>query len=400
MKYLLSVLALLLLSGLEAKSQIEDLDISMALLQNSPTDLLSIYKNHPEKRAEVEDAFLMSVDMTNYSYEYVLGLSRQVDPDTSLGRYFASLRQAHTQNIIDELAGCTLEQIEAYKKKYPERSEIADHLLMNTVGRNLANLSYTELSYVGSKSSNGEIKTLVEVEKNLGSRVAEVNSIMQGNVDDYCKKETELANSFLLDIEQTAWTFLFDRYSEVAKYYSRIGMVPDDYNQAAKQYRDLVQACISSKDLVGQLTPKIEKFCEQINLSRSDYATTAGKTQFPKLTLQTPRFDFSYNDYSYMLSDIAQARREFFDSKETNTALSDIASFFFGPLGGMIGKGILDMSSVETLADSEISCRRKYMDKILEELKARMENQTSAVTSRLKNELNTNQNEFINYIKK
>ena len=66
-------------------------------------------------------------------------------------------------------------------------------------------------------------------------------------------------------------------YKEVAKYYSQIGMIPDDVTTAAEQYRALVRTCIPTKRYFKKLKIEVSQFCNSINKARANYAQYFGR---------------------------------------------------------------------------------------------------------------------------
>lgn len=389
----IQVILFLLEISLGVLAQIPPKDISVALLRQDAVALLNIYNDQPEKKVEVEDAFLTGIDLSKCTFEQIDKLYCLVNESSALGIHLFKLREGKKMEIINELTEYTAEEITSYISEYPVRKELIDSFLNRTIMMYLDSLSYKELSYIGSKLLEDD-SVIVENKK---LRTNEIRDILQESVYKYCAEEAALSNSLLYKIEKSLWIYLFDGYKEVANYYSQIGMIPDDVTLAAKQYNSLVKTCIPVNRISEKLSLEAEQYCDAINKARARYVQLIGKSKFPKLEIIIPDLDFSYNQHSQMLAGVSKARKKFVDDREAVNDVANVASLFVG-FWATLGRGMLDLMAVSDLSSKEINCRQEYMQMVLKELTENITFQNAEIMSNVKKQLKQNQDEFINYI--
>lgn len=391
----ISILLFLCGFTLQVFAQFPPKNIATALLCQDAIGLLHIYNKEPKNRSQVEDAFLTGIDLSEYSYEQIDTLCLVVDKSSVLGDYLFKVREYRKNEIINELEKCTVEELVSHAVAYPTRKVLINDFINTSILSVLDSLSYKELSYISSYLRDYDIYFSVENKKK--NRTYEIQNILQQNVHKYCEEEMVLMESLLFNIEKSVWRYLFGGYKEVAKYYSQIGMIPDDVTTAAEQYRALVRTCIPTKDISKKLKIEVSQFCNSINKARANYAQYFGRKNPPKINFVIPELDFSYNVSSDMLVKVGKAREHFVDDRETTKKISNVASVFIG-FWATIGKGALDIMAVSDLSDKEVHFREMYMQEVLKEIVIKVERQNLLIKKSIEKQLKQNQNGFINFI--
>ncbi len=349
-------------------------------------------KSTDKERQAIEKAlYSHMINLDNFTYENL----RDAQSGTDDG--FNKILQRHINvkelEILKEISTKTPEDLKTYTSKYPKRANLAVDYLNSVILNNLDSISYKELDYLNRILTNPELKT------QLTSRSSERKIMVREAISAY--SNLEYKNIVLLkDLLDLATLQYFNtKYKTIARAYSSIGIVPDDPEEIDNQFRRIVKAAFSSKELNSILNNIITKYCSTINSARANYALNADITGYPVMKLSIPNLSgLTYMaDYS-ILSKIPQARMDFTESRETAGTVASIASWFVGSLASTIGQGLYDMYAVEKLADKEIATREEIMTHAYEQLKNKINEYINNISQHITNQAFDDYNKFINYV--
>lgn len=360
--------------------------------------LFAIYGSNTKARPLVEDAFFTAapssaLDLRSHPYERVLSYLSMVEEGTPLHDYIGNVKAEQEVEIINTVSNLTSERTNDYLKQYPQRESLVKQSLNTALLSNLDSLSYLELDYVSNT-----IPTVIDkrIKDERGQRTDEVRSILANDIDDFFKDENNLVKGLYLSIEEKAYDYLYAGYQEVANYYSQIGMVPDNPQAAAGQYKQLVDGCLSSKPLNDMIQKEVNKFCKEVNEARSKYVErlNSNKKYYVPMNLKVPSISFVYRQDTSPFEKIYKARKEEAESRKKSKKVAGIASWFGLGTVAKIGKGIYDLATVSEMASKEVKQRRDYMDSVYGQLNASLKKQLNSAMATMDGSIKNNQAEF------
>lgn len=286
----------------------------------------------------------------------------------------------------------TMEEIDAYIKSHPERRFIVENLLNTFIDTSADTITLLELNYI--QRTLPQIRP-TQIQQYLNQKNEEKRDILLNNIDWFLNNEKRLLKNLHYAIERSALEFLYNGYRQVAIYYAKIGMIPDNIDAAEKQYRLLVNACIPEKALQRRLQEEADKFCKEINLARNFFSKQLGKeNDFIKMEISIPLYSVNHTTPSVDLSSIEVARKEFINSKNMSTNMCSAANSVGLGIIGLIGKGIIDVNAVDDLIIREIAARKRYMKNVLVNLEKSILNQNASTRKKIESYVIENQKNF------
>lgn len=358
--------------------------------------LLSYYRSSAEDNKKlIKDILFSGINYDDFTYEEILSWSEK-SKNTDLANFFDEILIFKEVEMIKDLGDLTPEQINVYNEHFPKRKRFVEQYLKYCIGNNIQELPFLELMYLNNVLPNIYYSEL-NAEKN--SRGEEIHQLLANTVDDYCTAESRLINQLYYNIESKIWEYVCYRYQDVAKRYSRIGMVPDNLSSAESQYRSIVKSYLSSEQLRKSLQKDADAYCETINKARAEYARIAGLNYYTRLQITIPAINLSYNVSNRNLNRIMAARQDYKESLQTHSTVAGVASWFSGKFLAQGIRGLFDLGSVSDLADQEFSARKAYMSDVYDEIKQNVTLSISSMHNTINNYVKTNQNEFKNGIK-
>lgn len=351
----------------------------------------------PLYEKEALDALCIHFNLNKLSYEEILSLMENTSNAPKLRGYLQKFVSAREQEIREQVDDLSLENLKRYVQHFPNRKFLVDDYLASTLGKSLKDLSFLELAYVNSTLPEFQ-HTAIESE--MSTRMDERHNIMSKNVGKFIQSERKESDQIRYMLELITWSYFVEAHKQLTTAYSQIGMVSDDAYIASSQYQNLMRACFNPTRLQDMLQTQVNKYCEQINKARKDYADMAGKKSYVKMSYKVPTGSIYTNVYCESLWNIAKARRDFLENRQTSNSISGVAGFFLGGLVGLITKGIGDYVSISSLADDEYEARLQHVQVVHDALRDNFQRYTNDVITGFNNALTKNEKDYENDIKK
>lgn len=395
-KEFISLLCFITLFGVSSVNAQTYDNLCNVINQNDIKSLVEYAARYPDSEKQVVDVLCSLHDISELTYEQLSELSKLHNRDTSLGHLLHRENDRKELEIFSFIEPLTLEEINSYIEKYPERKSLVQRYIDKSIGNSLPNLSYLELNYV-STTMKGYEKSRIKAE--IGTRSAEKKELMAQNVNDFLVQEQKSLPRLEYVMEKIIWSFFVEGHKQLVENYSRIPMVPDDAYSAAHQYQELVNVCLSPKTLQKMLQTEVDNYCEQVNKARKDYALIAGVKEYPKMSYKVPLIALRSNvDYG-VLYNIAEARRDFVVSRRDVSQGSGVLGWLTGGLWGLGAKFLGDWYCISDLVDTEYNARKVYVQDVYENLYASFEDYSKKSLSQIKTTLTQNEKSYEKFIK-
>lgn len=201
-------------------------------------------------------------------------------------------------------------------------------------------------------------------------------------------------------LEMIAWSYFVEGHNQLTQAYSQIPMAPDDASSAAYQYQSIVSVCLSPSELRKMLQAQVNKYCEQINKARNDYALIAGKKEYIKFSYKVPVFSINSKvDYS-CLYDISKSRQSYLNARESIGQGSSVLGFLVGGLWGLGVQALGEWMNISSLVDSEYKARLSYIKSVHDTIERSFYNNIRYTLNDFDSYMSKNQKEYENAIKK
>lgn len=333
----------------------------------------------------------------NMTYEQLLEIESNQSNDPFYKIVSLQLRQKE-QEILNCIDTLDAERIDMYCQLFPKRAALVASHLDKVLTNHLDSILYVQLDYL---YRNLHIAGYAEISKAYNSRMEERYALLRSKVNDYCQIEASYRDQLVFLLQAGAWQYLYNRFEGVAKSYSQIGIVSDEPYYIASQFRQIVHSYFTSTDFSKQLNNIVKSYNANINMAREEYAISANITDYPLSDIKAPALNsFSYSDDYDILWKVPEARASFVESRQTASTVASIASFFVGSLTSTIGQGLFDLYAASSLAESEIGARKELMDDVYGKLQRIIENYCDNVSASIDKQINANQTEFVDYVRK
>ncbi len=387
------VLFLTLLLAGNVTAQISDKTVRA--LQNQDLGMLySIYKADVNERKGIENYLCTVVDWEQIPYEELIAIrnggNTQFD---SLVEYYVAEKEIE---IIRYVMRSSAEELGKYIDMYPRRLPAIHNFMQRVFFAGLDSLSYEELDYLNRKFDYPDMS---EIKKSVAARSDERFEFAKSNIDEYCSIERAYRDRLALIVKVSAYQYLYSRFQNVAEYYSTIGLVPDDTNSIIRQFQRIVDAYFVPEDFCQQIQDDVDKYNEAINRARTEYVKECGVKGIVKSNVKTPEIKgFRYDQGYAVASSIPKGRADYKASQEAKSELAEVASWFVGSFWAGVGKGVLDVLTMDDLAISEIAARKEYMEYVYSQLEQVINEYCNGVEADIDKQIIENQSKFKKHV--
>lgn len=367
----------------------------VALRNNDIGKLYSIYRNNANERVAIENFLCTVVDWDKITYEVLLNIYDM--EDSSNFSYLIKYYLAEKEEVIfKSVIKLSAEELGEYIKKYPRRLPAIHEYLQSVLFEDLYSLSYEELDYLYREF---QYPYKAEIVDNYTSRVDEGYEYAKSKIDVYCNVERECCDRLMLIVKVSAYQYLYARFQGVADSYSQIGLVPDDSHSIVSQFQRIVEAYFIPKDFYRQIQDEVDRYNTAINNARTEYVKDCNLKSIVKSNIKIPQIDNFYYDNDYGLANrIPRGRMEFKESQEAKSQLASVASWFVGSFWANVGKGVLDVLTMDGLAVSEISAREDYMRYVYNQLEQKIADYCNKVEVNINKQVTENQLKFKKHV--
>ena len=367
----------------------------IALRNNDIGKLYSIYRSNVNERVAIENFLCTVVDWDKITYEELMDVS--CVEDSSYFSYLTKYYMAEKENsFLKSVTKLSAEGLGEYIEKYPRRLPVIYKYLQSVLFEDLYSLSYEELDYLYREF---KYPYKAEVVENYTARVEEGYAYARSNIDEYCDIEQECSDRLILVVKASAYQYLYTRFQAVADSYSQIGLVPDDSYSITRQFQRIVEAYFVPEDFYRQIQDEVEKYNVAIDSARLEYVKDCNLKSIVKSNIKIPQIDnFHYEDDYGPVNRIPSGRMEFKESQEAKKQLASVASWFVGSFWANVGKGVIDVLTMDNLAISEIAAREEFMRAVYNQLEQKIADYCNELEENINKQITENQSEFKKHV--
>lgn len=345
----------------------------------------------------VIDALATSEKFQQLSYEEILMLQSLPSVTKNIISLLVDLTKEREMDIYRTLEASSIEDIVKYVQRYPQREKIVWDYIRAVLLPNLGGLSCQDLLYLQSTLPKTELS---QVDKELKNRGEEKHQLLAKNVSKFLANEKSQCKQLKYMLEMIAWSFFVEGHNQSTLAYSQIPMAPDNASSAAYQYQNIINVCLSPNQLRSMLQAQVNKYCEQINKARKDYALIAGKKEYIKFSYKVPLLKINSKvDYS-CLYEISNSRQAYINARENISQGSSVLGFLVGGLWGLGMQALGEWMNISSLVDSEYKARLNYVKDVHDSIEKIFYNNIRYTLNDFDSYVSENQKEYENSIKK
>lgn len=378
--------------------------VSQAQLNDNVLTLIDLANSKdPAIKAQAEKA-LLTGNWTVFSYETADTYYQKAQNNPNLEPIFKELREQSKLRELNSIKGMDLAEIKKYQAISPQKAELANETLNESIYRHKEELSLDELNYICSEMRNFHNN---ELNQERTTRIPEIQDKLKDNVNSYIDVEKQFINNINYLVEKSAFDYLYSSYKHIAQEYSQVTRVPGNVDAIEQQYRKIVEQMFSSDEFRKYLEFEVNKFCDEINASRELYSLAAGYKNYKELALSIPEFDFAnYSADDSSLVRIVKETREYLETRQTVNKVAgyvedfgnEVGSWFgFGKAGtvvGAIGKTAANWYFSSEMVDNIANARRNYMTEVLSALEQIVSEETNSIQQSFREQINHSGSSF------
>lgn len=343
------------------------------------------------------DALCTSEEFAALDYEELLILKNSVRNGKALSAFLDNRIENCKIEIYNSINDLTVEQVLKYCESFPERKSLVMQYLDATLYSNLSELNCLELYYLELAAPRTHE---INIKDELNNRQEEKQELLASHVQEFLQQEKSTRSQLKYMLELIIWSYFIEGHKSLTNAYADIYMVPDAPLSAVSQYQNLVRRCYTPMVLQKMLQEQINKYCEQVNKARRDYALIAGKSDYIKCSYTIPAMHINSNANSAPFYEILDARETYVRAQQNISEGTSIIGFFAGSLWGLGLQAIGDWINISELVDAEYGCRKKYVDEVHEKLNKSFSDYASRLIGNIDNYMEKNQKEYETFIRK